>query len=63
MKAAYAAHAVTLQDAWHLAAFFKESASATPSHEKTGIVHGTAAGAAFVVLAAVFVVFRPRRRR
>jgi mono/diheme cytochrome c family protein len=60
MKAAYAGHPVTTQEAWHLAAFFKDAANAPQVTERTDAVHGGAAGVALVVLAGVFVVFRSR---
>ncbi len=63
MKAAYAAHALTPQEAWHLAAFFKDAPNEKPAIDRTVLVHGSAAGIAAVVLAAIAVVIRPRRRR
>lgn len=64
MKAAYAAHAVTPQEAWHLAAFFKQAANTPPAlMDRPGVVHGAAAGVAAVVLAGIAVLVRPRRRR
>ena len=66
MKAAYAGRPVTSQEAYHLAAFFEESAAkipagATPPAERTGALHGAATGLAVVVLAAVALVSRSRR--
>ncbi len=63
MKAAYAGHPVTRQEAWHLTAFLKESAKAPPVRARAEGVHPTAAGIALVVLAGVAVIFRPRKRR
>lgn len=62
MKAAYRGHAVTRQEAFHLAAFFKEVPAGTPpAKERTAPLYGMAGGAAAAVLACVAVVFRSRR--
>ncbi len=61
MKAAYAAHALTPQEAWHLVAFFKEGGG-KPPHSREG-VHGAAAAIAAAVLAGIAIFVRPRRRR
>lgn len=63
MKAAYAQHAITAEEAWHLAAFFRESPQRKPVTERPGVLHATAAGLALAVLATMGVVARPRRRR
>jgi hypothetical protein len=63
MKAAYAGHAVTPQEAWHIAAFLKESAKVPPVKAPREGVHPAAAAIALVVLGGVAVVFRPRKRR
>lgn len=60
MKAAYAAHAVTEPESLDLAAFLGQSQTAAP-RERTGIVHGAAAGAAAIVLAGVGLILRTRR--
>lgn len=63
MKAAYAGHALTPQEAWHLTAFFKESAKVPPVKVQREGVHAAAGAIALVVLGGVAVVFRPRKRR
>jgi mono/diheme cytochrome c family protein len=63
MKGAYVRQPLTKQEAWHLAAFFKESAKAQPAKDPAGAVHGAGAGVAFIVLAGVALIFRPRRGR
>jgi len=59
MKAAYAAHPITKQEAWHLAAFLK---SPPKDAERPGVVHAMASGLAAIVFVAVGLAFRSRRR-
>ncbi len=68
MVAAYTTRPVTPQEAAHLAAFFKETAAATPPEvaaqpqsEALGIAHAGAGGLFLVVLAGVAVLARRRR--
>jgi mono/diheme cytochrome c family protein len=60
MKAAYAGRELTRQEAFHLAAFFKES-NAAPQRERTGVVHAAASGLAIAALGVVALVARSRR--
>lgn len=61
MKTTYAVHPVTAQEALHLSAFFAEAAAAKAEPERTGAVHGTAAGVAILLIGAAVLFFRPRR--
>lgn len=62
MKAAYGGHPLTRQEAWHLLAFFAETAKGgPPAAERTGALHGIAAGLTLCALAGVAAVFRSRR--
>lgn len=63
MKAAYAKHAITAQEAWHLAAFFRDAEKTEGPKERPGVLHATAFGVALAVLATMGAAFRPRRRR
>jgi hypothetical protein len=56
MKGAYARHAVTRQEAYHLVAFL-----AAPPAERSDRVHGIAGGITLVVLGGVAALFRSRR--
>ena len=58
MKAAYGAHPITKQEAYHLAAFLK---SPPNDREKTGVVHGVAGGLAVLVFGIVAVAVRRKR--
>lgn len=61
MKAAYARHPVTDAEALDLAAFVGEPKVAT--RERSGVVHGAAAGIALVAFAAVGLIVRRRRTK
>ena len=58
MKAAYGAHPITKQEAYHLAAFLK---SPPQDGERPGVVHAMASGLAAIVFVAVGFAFRSRR--
>ena len=60
MRAAYARHPVSTEEAAHLAAFLAEPSPATPAHSETSVVYGSAAGLVVIVLAGVGIVFRRR---
>jgi len=61
MKAAYARHPVTDAEALDLAAFIGEPKLA--SRERTGVVHGTAAGIALLAFASVGLIVKRRRNK
>jgi len=65
MKSAYAARPITEQEAFDLSAFLKQSGAnvkpGTERPERTGVLHGTAAGVAALVLAGLGLVLRTRR--
>jgi ubiquinol-cytochrome c reductase cytochrome c subunit len=62
MKAAYATHPVTQQEAIHLAAFFTApTATNGPAPGGQSVLHSAAAGAVVAFLGAVALLFRARR--
>jgi len=61
MKAAYSAHPITRQEAWHLLAFFQQPEGGAPARDGLKIVHGMAAGFTLAVLEGVVVIVRSRR--
>jgi len=61
MKAAYAQHGVTDAEALDLAAFVAEAKSGT--RERSGALHGAAAGIAMLAFAAVGLIVKRRRNK
>jgi hypothetical protein len=60
MRAAYARHPVTAEEAGHIAAFLAEPAPPPPARSEPSIVYGSAAGIVAIALAGVGIAFRRR---